>query len=169
MQNSIKIDDKIPKVIRSTVDERIQNYRQELAIKHEERKAIESGSGETQTENQTETETEVADNISDTFFITQEMNSADEKVTFEQELAKLTSVINENVKQEFQNSGEEEKLANLLVLTPEEEEEYRNTVGDIPVQEAANQLRRLLLYNGPRVHKSRAYRLSLQNNPAPYE
>lgn len=165
MQHSIKIDDKIPKVVRSTVDERIKNYRAELAIETKMKQAIEAGEDTPVLSVNTEQSTDVRDAaFNDTFFITQEMT--DEKVTFEEELEKMTNTIKKTVEQESTTVAAISDT--LLELSPDEQEEYDNTIKPIPVQSAVNQLRRLLVHDGPRVHKTRAHRLTIQPNPEPY-
>jgi len=73
------------------------------------------------------------------------------------------------VKNIDQESAAVQKIStNLLELTPEEQDEYNNKIEPIPIQSAVNQLRRLLVHDGPRVHKTQAHRLSIQDNPEPY-
>jgi len=164
MQNSVKIDDKVPKVVRSTIDERIKSYRAELALEHKAQEALEAGENAAQIADEI-VEKVVEPEFSDTFFITQEMT--DEKLSFQHELEKMTNQIKENVKQEFPLP--ETSLVQLLEFSAEEQEEYDNSVKSIPLQAAINQLRRLLTHDGPKVHKSRAHRLTVQDNPDPYK
>ena len=109
MQNYIKIDSKEPKIIRSTVDERIKNYRAEIAIKHDPKLQIEAG--DIQPKPEPEIGPEVPD---DTFFITQEMS--DEKISFKNELEKLTIQIQNNIQVGCPHSAKNKHFGNYILF-----------------------------------------------------
>ena len=116
MISSLKIDDSIPQIKKSTVDERISNYRAEMALEAQKKQAIEGKTknlylnfymfiaGEsTPKDETTEENPENEDAFSDTFFITQEMEEGQEqeiKMTFDSELKKMTETIRQQVAQE---------------------------------------------------------------------
>ena len=57
---------------------------------------------------------------------------------------------------------------NWLSLTEEEQEEYVNVANSVSNIAAVNELRRLVNTDGATVHRSRAQRLAIQQNPQPY-
>jgi len=168
MLSSLKIDDSIPQIKKSTVDERINNYRAEMALEAQKKQAIEAGESTPQNET-TEENPENVDAFSDTFFITQEMDEGQEqeiKMTFDSELKKMTETIRQQVAQESTVSLVDEN--NWLSLTEEEQEEYVNVANSVSNIAAVNELRRLVNTDGATVHRSRAQRLAIQQNPQPY-
>jgi len=170
MISSVKIDDSIPEAKKSTVDERITNYRAEMALEAHKKQAIEACDSNAEDENsKNDVENDGTSAFSDTFFITQEMSEdqEEEKMTFDSELRKMTETIKQQVAQETAVSLIDEN--NWLELSEEEESDYLALANSVSNIAACNELRRLVNTEGATVHRSRAQRLAIQANPQPYQ
>jgi len=152
-----KVDDKVPKIKMSSVDERIRQYRAECAlIGPSDKPALEAP-----TEDMTANQSDVLkdDKIDSTFFLTQEVDGAtagleseaEPEVELNDDMESL-NILEQEIDLESLHVGSEVLCTDLMILndiselklTEDEEIEYKQNIEKMPPQLAFDQLKKML-------------------------
>merc|ERR1711892_379905 len=140
-RHSRKVDTTIPQIIRSTVDERIRHYREQIAL--------EQGDGAPVNSAITDSPSKMAKREAmpdSSFFLTQDMDHYDES---DDEEAELRDHLGNDIMAHETEADQSNSIMLMndlseLTLTQKEQTEYNKTVRKIPMQTAYNQLQRML-------------------------
>jgi len=156
-----KVDDKIPKIKMSSVDERIRQYRAEFALIGEPDKPALEAPTEDMTANQSDVlkDANQSDKIDSTFFLTQEVDGAtaglepeaEPEVGLNDDMESL-NILEQEIDLESLHVGSEVLCTDLMILndiselklTEDEEIEYKQNIEKMPPQLAFDQLKKML-------------------------
>jgi len=141
-RHSRKVDTTIPRIIRSSVDERIRQYREQIALEQGD------GSGDvTAAIGESPDKMAKRDALPDSsFFITQDMDHYDDENGSDEDADLCDHIGNDIMANEIEADQSIMLMNDLseLTLTQNEQTEYNKTVRKIPMQTAYNQLQRML-------------------------
>merc|ERR1712168_1654405 len=166
-----KVDDKVPKIKMSSVDERIRQYRAEFAlIGQPDKPALEAPTEDINPANQSDVlkdanqsdvlkDANQSDKIDSTFFLTQEVDGAtagpesevEPEVGLNDDMESL-NILEQEIDLESLHVGSEVLCTDLMILndiselklTEDEEIEYKQNIEKMPPQLAFDQLKKML-------------------------